>query len=71
MKFNALKFYTTLTMLFVSILSFAQDLPPVDPPADNDAPAAPINSYLIWLAILGVSFILYTLNKRNSIKESK
>ena len=67
MKSNILKFYTTLFMAFVSFVSVAQE----DPPADDDPVAAPINSYLIWLAILGVSFILYTLNKRNSIKESK
>ena len=68
MKSNILKLYTTLFMAFISFISFAD---PFDPPADDDPPAAPINSYLIWLAILGVSFFLYTLNKRNSIKESK
>ena len=43
MKFNALKFYATFLMLFVSILSFAQE----NPPADDDTVAAPINTYSI------------------------
>ncbi|MDK2771293.1 MAG: hypothetical protein KYX68_03540 [Flavobacterium sp.] len=68
MKSNILKIYVTV---FVALFSFLSNAQPVDPPADGDPPAAPINSYLIWLAVLGITFILYILNKRNSIKESK
>lgn len=54
MKSNLIKFYATLMMAFVSFLSVAQ---PVDPPADDDPAPAPINTYLIWLAIVGIGFV--------------
>lgn len=66
MKSNLFKFYVTLMMAFVSFLSVAQ---PIDPPADDDPPAAPVNSYLIWLAIIGIGFVFYFLNSRKTIKQ--
>jgi len=31
---------------------------------DNDPPAAPINTKLIYLAIIGIAFVFYTLQRR-------
>jgi len=68
MKSNIFKFYATLIMLFISVLSFADDSP-FDPPADDDPVAAPINSYLIWLAIVGIGFVFYILSSRKTVKQ--
>ena len=61
MKSNLFKLYATLLMAFVSFLSFAD---PIDPPADDDPPASPINTKLIWLAIVGVSFAFLYFRKQ-------
>ena len=61
MKSNLFKHYATLMMAFVSFLSFAD---PIDPPADDDPPASPINTKLIWLAIVGVSFAFLYFRKQ-------
>lgn len=66
MKSNIFKFYVTLMMAFISFLSVAQ---PVDPPADDDPPPAPINMYLVWLAIVGIGFVFYFLNSRKTINQ--
>ena len=31
---------------------------------DDDPPAAPINTKLIYLAIIGIAFVFYTLHRR-------
>lgn len=49
---------------FVSFVTFAQGEDPFDPPADEDPPGAPINSQLIWLAIVGVAFALFFFRNR-------
>ena len=61
MKSNLFKLYATLMMAFVSFLSFAD---PIEPPADDDPPPAPINTKLIWLAIVGVSFAFLYFRKQ-------
>ena len=61
MKNNLLKAYLTVFITFMSFLASAQ---PVDPPADPDPPAGPINNQIIWLVILGISFAYYILNKK-------
>jgi hypothetical protein len=61
MKSNLFKLYATLMMAFVSFLSFAD---PIDPPADDDPPASPINTKLTWVAIVGVSFAFLYFRKQ-------
>ncbi|HBD27381.1 MULTISPECIES: hypothetical protein [unclassified Flavobacterium] len=61
MKSNLFKLYATLMMAFVSFLSFAD---PIDPPADDDPPPAPINTKLIWLAVAGIIFVYFYFRKQ-------
>ena len=58
MKFNYPKFLLTVIMLTVSFASFAQ-IPDPDEDVGDPDPPAPINTKLIWLAILGVVFAYY------------
>ena len=37
----------------------------------GDPPPTPINTKLIWLAIIGVSFAYYYYNRRQHLKQSK
>lgn len=61
MKNNLLKAYMIVFLTFISFLASAQ---PVDPPADPDPLPAPIDSQIIWLAVAGVAFAYYILNKK-------
>ena len=61
MKNNLLKVYLTVFITFISFLATAQ---PVDPPADPDPLPAPINGQIIWLAVVGIVFAFYILNKK-------
>ena len=61
MKSNLFKLYATLLMAFVSFLSFGN---PIDPPADDDPPPAPINTKLIWLAVAGIIFVYFYFRKQ-------
>ncbi|MBC5834664.1 hypothetical protein G6N05_09355 [Flavobacterium sp. F372] len=61
MKNNLLKVYLTVFTTFISFLATAQ---PVDPPADPDPLPAPINGQIIWLAVVGIVFAFYILNKK-------
>ena len=61
MKNNLLKAPLTVFITFLSFLASAQ---PVDPPADPDPLPAPINSQIIWLAVVGIIFAYYILNKK-------
>ncbi len=51
----------------VSIASTAQITDPADPPGGDDPAAAPINNYLILLAIVGIYFAYKSLSK-NTVK---
>lgn len=62
MKNNLLKAYLTVFISFISFLASAQT--PVDPPADPDPLPAPIDSQIIWLAVVGIIFAYYILNKK-------
>lgn len=61
MKNNLLKVYLTV---FITLLSFLATAQPVDPPADPDPLPAPIDSQIIWLAVAGIVFAFYILNKK-------
>ena len=57
-------------MSLFSFVTHAQDV--VDPPADDDPPAAPINSKLIWLVITGIVFaIIYFKSNVQKTKNIK
>ncbi len=65
MKTNLFKLYLLTFLLVSDFALFAQ------PGNDNgggdlegdDPPAAPINTKLIWLAIIGIMFAIYTFRK--------
>ena len=61
MKNNLLKAYLTVFISFISFLASAQT--PVDPPADPDPLPAPIDSQIIWLAVVGIIFAYYILKE--------
>jgi hypothetical protein len=65
------KFYILTFLLFSDFVLFAQ-------PGDNDGggglegddpPPAPINTKLIWLAILGILFAYFTYKQKQSAKQ--
>lgn len=64
---KVLKFWIFIFILFSNFLAFADDVPGDDDGGGlegNDAPAAPINTKLIWLGILGVLFAWYMYKQR-------
>ncbi len=63
MKNNLLKASLTVFITFMSFLATAQ---PVDPPADPDPLPAPIDNQIIWLALVGIAFAYYILNKKKA-----
>ena len=68
MKSNLFKIYATFMMALISFLSVAQ---PVDPPADDDPPPSPINTNLIWLAVIGISFPFFYLKNQKKTSFQK
>lgn len=50
--------------VFITFISFLASAQPVDPPADPDPLPAPIDSQIIWLAVIGIAFAFYILNKK-------
>ncbi len=59
MKFHYKKFLLSIAMLTVSFATFAQIPDPDEDPGSGGNDPTPINSQLIWLAILGVAFAFY------------
>jgi hypothetical protein len=55
MKLTNFNFLAIVAMTFISFLAEAQ----IDPPADDDPLPAPIDTKLIWLAIVGTAFVFY------------
>ena len=72
MKKNLFNIYIFSVVMFSDFIMFAQpgdDSDPGDTPVeDEDAPNAPINGKLLWLAIVGILFAIYTY--RNNKKEA-
>jgi hypothetical protein len=62
MKFNYKTIFLSIIMLSVSLATFATDEIP-EPPEETDPPA-PINTQLIWLAIVAIAFAYYQINTR-------
>ena len=60
MKFNYSKFLLSIVMLTVSFATFAQ--PDPDEEVGGGDPPAPINTKLIYLAIIGIAFAYYQFN---------
>ena len=68
MKSILFKTYATLFMICISFSTFADETNPYDPPGDEDPNSAPINTKLIWLAVVGVLFMFFyfkNLKKQN------
>lgn len=61
MKNNLLKFYLSVFITFISLISTAQ---PVDPPADPDPLPAPIDGQIIWLIFAGILFAYLIIYKK-------
>lgn len=71
MKKDLLKLYILGFVLFSDFLLFAQpgdESDGGDPLEDEDAPQAPINGKLIWLALAGVLFALYVYKNNRKVK---
>lgn len=67
MKTNLLRIYLLTVFLLSDFLLFAQDTPADNSDTGNlegnDAPQAPINGKLIWLAVAGLLFAIYTFRR--------
>ena len=72
MKNNLLKLYILGLVLFSDFLMFAQpndeSNDPSNPVEGDDAPQAPINGKLLWLALLGVLFALHVYRNNCKVK---
>lgn len=69
MKKNLLKWSMLAFMLVSNFVMFAQTTtPPVQPPGPVEGEDAPINSKLIYLAIVGVVFAVYHFSKMQKQK---
>ncbi|HEX9979778.1 MAG TPA: hypothetical protein VGB50_04345 [Flavobacterium sp.] len=66
MKKNFLNFYIFSIVLFSDFVMFAQPGDESDGGdlEDDDAPQAPVNGKLIWLALAGILFAIYTYKAR-------
>lgn len=72
MKLISKKLLLTFSVLLISSLSFA-DIPdpngdPISDTSEETAAPVPIDSQLIWLALIGVFFAYYQFNSKK-IKE--
>lgn len=66
MKKNLLTLYITAVVLFSDFIMFAGPGAGSDgePPLEGeDAPAAPINGKLLWLALAGILFAVYAYKR--------
>ena len=71
MKKTILQSFLLLTFLFLDLVAFAQTGPGSDNTAgdlEGDDPVAPINSKIIWLAVVGIAFAYYTFKKTRTVE---
>lgn len=71
MKKTSSKFFLSFVCLFFNFIAFAEDIGTDD--ADgclqcDDTPAAPINTKLLWLAIVGILYAYSIFRKSQKIK---
>ena len=65
MKNSLLKFYMLTFFLVSDFVMFADDNPTEETGGpEGDDPRGPINTKLIWLAIVGIAFIYHTYSRR-------
>lgn len=67
-----LKFWIFIFILFSDFLVFADDGPGDDDGGCiecDDAPAAPINAKLIWLALVGIVFVWFLYKRKNTVSQ--
>ncbi len=57
---NLLKFYLLTFVLLSDFVAFGQI---IEPPDEDDPPAAPINGKIFLLAIVGLLFVIHTFRK--------
>ena len=68
MKINIFKIFLTLFYILSTAVMFGQGTGSDDGDLEgNDPPAAPINSKLILLALVGVIFAIYTFKNQKKI----
>lgn len=58
------KFILSIITLIVSFSSFAQIPNPDEAGAPGGDPPAPIDNQLIWLAVIGLLFAIYSISSR-------
>ena len=63
MKRNLLKWSILAFMLVTNVVTFAQAVQPPKPVEDPDSLGTPIDSKLIYLAVVGVLFSVYYFSK--------
>lgn len=71
MKKGLLKLYILGFVLFSDFVLFAQpssESDEGDPLEDEDAPQAPINGKMIWLALVGILFAFYIYKTNRKAK---
>ena len=72
---NLFRIYLLLFFLLSDFVVFAQpgddNENPEDPEDPGDTQPLPINSKLIWLALLGVLFVYYKRNQMKKLTENK
>ena len=80
MKSSLLKLYIFAFLFIGDFVMFAQEEPGAECEDENGDPIpgclenggdpeAPINTKLIWLALLGVSFVVYYFNRKQQDKQ--
>jgi len=69
MEKNFFKFYIVSILLFSDFIMFAQPADESDGGnlEDADAPQAPINGKLLWLAVAGILFAIYSYRKNKKV----
>lgn len=57
--------------MFALMISIASTAQVADPPGEDDPPAAPINNYLIVLALIGIYLAYQFFNSKNVNQQVK